>query len=98
MTFDILETTVKPTVKSTTVKPKTTPKSQCDAPKATNKPITCGCFETFSTCLPEKEPTCENQLIVSAKVCRSGCTCKPGYVRENGECIPAGDCKRKCYH
>lgn len=92
------KTTVKPTITRTTMALKTTSKCNVSKPKATSKPVTCGSFETYSKCLPEKEPTCEDHLIVPAKVCKPGCICMPGYVRDNDKCIPAGECKRKCYH
>ncbi|XP_077285527.1 zonadhesin-like [Arctopsyche grandis] len=80
-------------VKSCPPKSTTTPKTTSSTPYTTPKSIVCGLFETHTTCVPEKEPTCADHNTIVSKCCKPGCTCMPGYVRDNRKCIAVKDCK-----
>nr|UPQ64762.1 zonadhesin-like protein 3 [Plectrocnemia conspersa] len=60
---------------------------QCECP--------CNCNEEYVVNSIKGEPTCDNSNPIS---CRpfTGCRCKPGYVRYNGECIKQCECPCKC--
>ena len=51
----------------------------------------CGKGEVFSSCHSSCEKTCTSSpMMICRQVCRIGCGCKKGYVRDevSGECIP----------
>ncbi|XP_077284921.1 zonadhesin-like [Arctopsyche grandis] len=51
--------------------------------------------EEFKAC-GSCDPTCDNLTPQCLPGCHRGCFCKPGFVRQNGQCIPQGSCPRVC--
>ena len=49
--------------------------------------------EEFNYCGPHIEPTCANRHPPTYFICRKGCFCKSGYIRNNdNHCIPESAC------
>ncbi|XP_052248669.1 mucin-5AC-like isoform X9 [Dreissena polymorpha] len=60
----------------------------------------CSNNSVYTTCVPECPMTCENMrdpkaTSCNSTVCREGCVCQPGYVREGKECVLKSDCPCK---
>ncbi|XP_077290871.1 zonadhesin-like [Arctopsyche grandis] len=56
--------------------------------------------EVFSRCRGHCGGTCDRPNPPCPRICKSGCICKDGYLRntQTGKCIPAENCPcRKCY-
>lgn len=49
--------------------------------------------EEFNSCGSACPSTCTDRVRVCPAVCVSGCFCRPGYVRNNGVCVRAEDCR-----
>ncbi|XP_031339682.1 zonadhesin-like [Photinus pyralis] len=54
--------------------------------------------EIFTDCSTPCPPTCKDRVTTCDYVCKTGCVCKPDYIREEigGKCIPIRDCKNEC--
>ncbi|XP_077290339.1 zonadhesin-like [Arctopsyche grandis] len=50
--------------------------------------------EVFSPCSKSCEKTCDNDDPICSTVCKPGCICKEGYVRDttNGKCVLRQQC------
>ncbi|XP_076241008.1 uncharacterized protein LOC143183367 [Calliopsis andreniformis] len=60
----------------------------------------CGPNEVLNSCGIRCEPTCQNLNPICPRIClrnREICECRPGFVRENGRCLPAAQCKPSYY-
>ncbi|XP_077290861.1 hemocytin-like [Arctopsyche grandis] len=57
-----------------------------------------GQHEIFSPCSKHCEKTCDNDNPFCTKICKPGCICKEGYVRntEIGKCVLPAQCPKVC--
>ncbi|XP_063867870.1 uncharacterized protein LOC135104399 [Scylla paramamosain] len=62
--------------------------------------VQCESNEVYVDCLPEEENTCQTMHLrpVPSELCRPGCVCAQGYVRnvDTGICTPHNSCP--CHH
>ncbi|GAB0100411.1 cysteine-rich venom protein 6-like [Sergentomyia squamirostris] len=52
--------------------------------------------EEYTDCGNPCSELCPGSEIVCPAVCYTGCYCKPGYSRINGECVPTSQCPPTC--
>ncbi|XP_076996936.1 zonadhesin isoform X2 [Tamandua tetradactyla] len=60
-------------------------------------PLKCPAHSSYTSCAPSCQPSCEDPegLCLGSKrpsTCFEGCTCHPGYVLNEDECMPRSQC------
>ena len=59
-------------------------------------PKACPANETWNECGSDCDETCDSSDdLICNMACVAKCECDPGFVRENGKCIPKDECPQK---
>ncbi|KAB0800118.1 hypothetical protein PPYR_07998 [Photinus pyralis] len=69
-----------------------------DSHENSHEEFECKGNEILTNCSTPCPPTCKDRVPTCDYECKTGCACKPEYIREkiDGKCIPIRDCKNDC--